>query len=133
MTSPNTASQETDEISLRDLVIKIKEWYQYLAGKWLAFCCVGLIGGAIGFAYAALQKPVYTATLTFALEEEKSGGNGLTGAMGLANSLGIDIGGAGGASSGANLMELMKSRTLIEKALLQPITVAGKTLSLFPG
>ena len=91
----------------------------------------GIIGGAIGVGYAFMQKPTYTASLSFALEDEKSGGGGLSGALGLASSLGIDLGtSAGGAFSGANLIELMKSRKIVEKALLNPITVNGKTQSL---
>jgi hypothetical protein len=89
------------------------------------------LGATIGFVYAYFQKTTYSATLSFALEDEKSGGGGLSGALGLASSLGIDLGtSAGGAFSGANLIELMKSRTLIERALLNPITNEGKTISL---
>ncbi|MEI8129446.1 MAG: Wzz/FepE/Etk N-terminal domain-containing protein [bacterium] len=119
-----------DEISLKEVLIKMKYWCLYLISKWVIILLFGLLGGAIGYYYAFIQKPVYTATLSFALEDEKSGG-GLLGAMGLASSLGIDLGtSAGGAFNGANLIELMKSRTLIERALLNPIIVAGKTSSL---
>lgn len=129
--SKNTPPAEAnDEISLKELILKVKEWVLYLRSKWVIIVFAGILGGAIGYLYASRQKPIYTATLSFALEDEKSGG-GLSGAMGLASSLGIDLGtSAGGAFSGANLIELMKSRTLIERALLNPITVAGKTSSL---
>ena len=121
-----------DEISLKELILKIKEWFLYLKSKWVIILMSGIIGGTIGFTYAFFQKPTYTASLSFALEDEKSGsGIGLSGALGLASSLGIDLGtGAGGAFSGANLIELMKSRTLIERALFNPIIVDGKTFSL---
>ncbi len=119
-----------DEFSLKELILKIKEWYRFLISKWIVLVAAGIIGGAIGVGYAFLQKPTYTANLSFALEDEKSGGGGLSGALGLASSLGIDLGGsAGGAFSGANLLELMKSRNIVEKALLNPITVNGKTQS----
>lgn len=126
---PNT---QNDEISLKELILKIKEWVNYLKTKWVIILSFGIIGAGIGYVYAYLQKPKYTAILTFALEEEKSVGGGLPGAIGLANSLGIDFGGGsgGGAFSGANLMELMKSRTLVEKALLNPITINGQIKSL---
>jgi hypothetical protein len=92
---------------------------------------MGIIGGVIGFTYAFFQKPVYKASLTFAMEDEKSGGGGLSGALGLASSLGIDLGtSAGGAFAGANLIELMKSRKLVDKTLLSPIEVNGKFQSL---
>ena len=120
-----------DEISLKELILKIKDWYRFLLSKWIVLVAAGIIGGAIGVGYAFTQKPTYTASLSFALEDEKSGGGGLSGALGLASSLGIDLGtSAGGAFSGANLIELMKSRNIVEKALLNPITVNGKTQSL---
>ena len=120
-----------DEISLKEIILKSKELAHYLKSKWVVLIVVGIFGAFIGFTYAYFQKPTYTATLSFALEDEKSGNSGLSGALGLASSLGIDLGtSAGGAFSGANLIELMKSRTLVERALLNPITVSGATKSL---
>ena len=122
---------DNDEISLKELVLKIKEWYQFLLTKWRLIILAGIIGGLIGFTYAYFQKPTYKAALTFAMEEEKSGGGGLGGALGLASQFGIDLGSSGGgAFSGANLIELMKSRKLVEKTLLSPIEVDGKAQSL---
>jgi uncharacterized protein involved in exopolysaccharide biosynthesis len=117
------------EISLKELYLKIIELYRFLLTKWFIIVAAGIIGGGIGVGYAFTQKETYTASLSFVLEDEKSGG-GLTGAMGLASSLGIDLGNsAGGAFSGANLIELMKSRNIVEKALLNPIAVDGKIQS----
>ncbi len=127
----NTPQIDNDEISLKELVLKIKEWYQFLLTKWKLIVLAGIIGGLIGFTYAYFQKPIYKAVLTFAMEDEKSGGGGLGGALGLASQFGIDLGSSGGgAFSGANLIELMKSRKLVEKTLLSPITENGKTQSL---
>ena len=127
----NIPATQDDEISLKELILKLKEWTDFLLGKWKLLLLAGILGGAIGVGYAYLQKPVYTATLTYALEDEKSGG-GLSGAMGLASSLGFDLGGGsgGGAFAGSNLMELMHSRSLIEKTLLAPVDIAGKTTNL---
>ncbi len=123
---------EQDEISLKELILKIKQWYRFLFTNWLVIVTAGIIGGAIGIGYAFTQKATYTASLSFALEDEKAGGaGGLSSALGLASSLGIDLGtSAGGAFSGANLIELMKSRRIVEKALLNPIVFNGKTQSL---
>ena len=127
----NTEQFDNDEISLKELVLKIKEWYQFLLTKWRLIILAGIIGGLIGFTYAYFQKPTYKAVLTFAMEEEKSGGGGLGGALGLASQFGIDLGSSGGgAFSGANLIELMKSRKLVEKTLLSPIEVDGNAQSL---
>lgn len=121
---------EQDEISLKELLLKIKDWYRFLLTKWLVIVAAGIIGGSIGVGYAFTQKSTYTASLSFVLEDEKQGVGGMGGALGLASSLGIDLGtSAGGAFSGSNLIELMKSRNIVEKSLLNPITVNGKTQS----
>lgn len=118
-----------DEISLKELIEKLKEWYNYLLSQWRTIVLAGVIGATLGLAYSFIKKPVYTATLTFALEDEKGGGMG--GALGLASSFGIDLGGGGGSIfSGSNLTELFKSRTMVEQTLLTPVTVNGKVISL---
>ena len=111
--------QITDEISLKELIQKLGEWWKYLLSKWLVIVFCAMVGGGIGLLYAFIIKPEYKAVVTFALEDDKQGGGGLSGALGLASSLGIDLGtSAGGAFSGANLIELMKSRKMVQKALL---------------
>ena len=127
----NTNAADADEISLKELIQKINEWVAYLKTKWKIIFLAGVLGAAIGVVYALFQKPTYKAVLTFALEEDKGSGGGLSGAMGLASSFGIDLGSSGGgAFAGSNLMELMKSRLLVEKTLLNPVLVNGKTISL---
>lgn len=127
----NNPATDNDEISLKELVLKIKEWVAYLKTKFLLIVLIGLIGGIMGYTYAYFQKPTYKAVLTFALEEDKGGGGGLGGALGLASSFGIDMGGGGGgAFAGSNLMELMKSRLLVEKTLLNPVVVNKDTISI---
>ncbi|MEO8254205.1 MAG: lipopolysaccharide biosynthesis protein [Flavobacterium sp.] len=126
----NNTSMENDEISLRELIGKAKSWFNYLLSKWKVILVAGIIGASLGITYSLLKKPVYTARLSFALEDEKGGG-GLGGALGLASTLGIDIGGnAGGIFTGSNLTELFKSRSMVEKTLLTPVNVDGKTISL---
>jgi hypothetical protein len=119
-----------DEISLKELLEKGKEWYSYLLLQWKVILVAGVIGAALGLTYSFMKKPVYTATLSFALEDEKGGG-GLGGALGLASSFGIDVGGGGGSVfTGSNLTELFKSRSMVEQTLLSPIIIEGKTVSL---
>lgn len=122
---------EMDEISLKELIEKVKDWCRYLFSHWKIIFVTGLVGALIGLTYSFLKKPVYTATLSFALEDEKSGGGGLGGALGLASSLGLDMGGGGGSIfTGANLTELFKSRAMVEKTLLSPVTIKNKDISL---
>ena len=121
---------ETDEISLKELIQKIKEWIGYLKTQWKIIFGVAALGAIIGFTYASFQKPAYSATTTFVLEEDKGGG-GLSGAMGLASSFGLDLGGGGGGLfTSSNIIELMKSRLVVEKTLLNPVQVGGKEMSL---
>ncbi|WP_304063970.1 Wzz/FepE/Etk N-terminal domain-containing protein [Pedobacter glucosidilyticus] len=119
----NTAE---DEISLKELILKLKEWYLYLLSKWKTILIAGILGGALGLAYALIKKPVYTATTTFVLEEGESGG-GLGAYAGIASMVGIDLGGGGGGIfKGDNILELYKSRKMIQETLLSQDTFAGK-------
>jgi len=121
---------ENDEISLKELIIKIKIWCDYLLTQWKVIIFSIVIGSFLGLAYSFIKKPTYTATLSFALEDEKSGG-GLGGALGLASSFGLDLGGnGGGIFTGANLTELFKSRSMVQKTLLSSVIVNGKVISL---
>ena len=126
-----TVELPEDEISLKDLILKMKEWWRFLLSKWVIILIAGIIGGGLGLTYVWLKKPVYKAQLSFALQDEKAGG-GLSSAMGLASQFGIDLGGggAGGEFSGDNLLELMKSRSMVEKALLTADTINGKRETL---
>ena len=120
---------DNDEISLKELIQKIQEWIAYLKTQWKLIIGIAALGGIIGFVYASFQKPSYLATTTFVLEEDKGGGMG--GAMGLASSFGFDLGGGGGGLfTSSNIIELMKSRLVVEKTLLNPVQIAGKEISL---
>jgi Chain length determinant protein len=126
----NNMETQNDEITLKELLEKAKEWYSYLVSQWKIIVLAGVVGAALGLGYSFMKKPVYTATLSFALEDEKSAG-GISGALGLASSLGFDLGGSGGgAFSGANLTELFKSRSMVEQTLMQPVQVGTDTISL---
>ncbi len=121
---------QNDEITLKELLGKAKEWYAYLRSQWKLIVVAGILGAALGLTYSIIKKPVYTASLTYALEDGKNAGGGLGS---LASSFGFDLGGAGGntgAFAGANLMELFKSRSMVEKALLAPVTQNNTTISL---
>lgn len=121
---------QNDEISLKELIEKGREWFSYLLSQWKVIVLAGMIGAGLGLAYSFSKKPVYTASLSFALEDEKGGG-GLGSALGLASSLGLDLGGGGGSIfTGSNLTELFKSRAMVEQTLLSPVVVDGKTVSL---
>ncbi|MFT6689229.1 MAG: hypothetical protein ACJAX7_002261 [Saprospiraceae bacterium] len=119
---------QSDEISFKELIFKLKEWFDYLVSKWKIIFVVSLIGGLLGLGYSLLQKPTYTASLSFALEEDGGGGGGV---LSLASQFGFDLGtSGGGAFTGSNLIELFKSRSMVEKTLLAPVKDKGKIISL---
>lgn len=112
---------EEDEISLKELIQKMKELFQYFWTFRFWIVLVGLTGGGLGFAYAHFFKEVqYTSKLTFAIEEKSGGGGSL---LGLASQFGVDLGGGGGGSlfSSTNLTSLLKSNRIIQGALLKSI------------
>ena len=63
---------QNDEISLKELIDKAKEWWHYLLSQWKIIVLAGIIGACLGLAYSFIKKPIYTATLSFALEDENT-------------------------------------------------------------
>lgn len=125
-----TNETPNDEISLKELIEKGKEWFAYLLSQWKIIVLAGFVGAVLGLTYSFIKKPVYTATLSFALEAETAGG-GFGGALGLASSFGFDLGGGGSSVfSGSNLTQLFKSRKMVEETLLTPVSLHNKTISL---
>lgn len=119
-----------EELSLKDVVGKARQWGHYLKTQWIKILVIGIVGGAIGYFNSELKKTEYKAVVRFTIESEQSGG-GLSGAMGLASKFGIDVGsGGGGAFTGKNLIELMKSRMLMQKTLLRSVKVDNKDITL---
>lgn len=112
----------TDEISLKDLLQKVGEWWRYLKTQWWKIAIVGFLGGVMGIVYAWMQPINYTAKITFVVEEGKSGTSGLGGLASLAGQFGVDIGGGsgGGLFSGDNILLYFKSPSLAREVLLTP-------------
>lgn len=110
-----------DGLTLKDLILKAKRFTGYLLSFWKLYLVVIVIGIALGYYYASTKKPAYSGTLIFVLEDSKSSGGGLGAYSGIASQFGIDLGGSGasaGLFQGDNIIELLKTRLLIQKALL---------------
>lgn len=128
--TPEPVLPKDSEIVFNDIVKSFNVWKKYLLSKWLIILILGLLGGIIGLLYSWYRRPVYTAEISFALETDKGSG-GLGGALGLASQFGFDLGGSGGgAFTGDNLIVLMQSRSMVEKALLTPVNINGKSQTL---
>ena len=122
-------TQPEQEISLAEIVGKVKEILGYLLKKWVTIVVVGIIGAALGIGYAFLQPVKYVSRLTFVAEENKSAAGGLAA---LAGQFGFDIGGSsgGGVFAGDNILLFLKSESLCRETLLTNYdSVGSQTLA----
>lgn len=121
---------QSSEISLKELIIKIQQVFGILWRKKLVIIVAILIGGLLGVGASFLSRKVYVAELTFVLES--SSDNPLSAYAGLAGQFGIDLGGKSESSifEGDNIIEFLKSRLIVEKALLSPVSLNGKKVTL---
>jgi hypothetical protein len=117
-------------IVLGDVIESVKRFFSYLRSQFVLIAICGLVGLVLPLVYRALQKPAYAASTTFILEEKSATGGGLAG---IASQVGLDLGSLGSGSSlftGDNILDIIKSRVIIEKVLLTPISGnSGKTLA----
>ena len=98
---------------------------RYIKRKKRVVILITTLGILLGIAYSLIKKPVYTASLTFSLQEEtKMSGGGL---LSLASSFGLDMGSSSGIFSGDNIEQVFKSRKILEKTLFQPYPNTSKT------
>lgn len=127
MTDQQIIQTPSDEISLKELIQKLREWFAYLKTQWWKIAIAGIIGGALGFVYAWMQPITYTAKTTFVVEDAKSGPS-LGGLASLAGQFGVDVGGGGGGGliAGDNILLYFKSESLAREVLLSPWDSVGR-------
>ncbi|MDO8992038.1 MAG: lipopolysaccharide biosynthesis protein [Daejeonella sp.] len=115
-----------DELSIKEFVIGIHKWIEFILTKWIIILIIGLTGGLLGFFYANSKRIIYTAETTFVLEEgnNKSGVLGQLG--GIAGLAGINMAQGGGIFQQENIIELYKSRSMIVRTLLSEVVIDGK-------
>ena len=118
----NINDNEYNEITLKQLILKINIWVDFLLSKLKIIIFIGLLGGGFGLVYAMYKPVTYTAKISFILEENKNGSSGLSGLASLAGQFGMDIGGSngGGILSGDNILLYFKSPALAREVLLTP-------------
>ncbi|HEY0897519.1 MAG TPA: Wzz/FepE/Etk N-terminal domain-containing protein [Sphingobacteriaceae bacterium] len=122
--------KHTGEISFIQLLIIVRNFWRFLLSRWIIIGLFALIGALAGIAYALIRSPAYKAELTFAVDEDDNGLLG--GGLALASQLGLTIGtsGKGGAFTGDNLLELMRSRAMMKKTLLTAVKIDGREQTL---
>ncbi len=121
---------EEKEITLVDLIFKIKSTGSFLWKKKFFLFIAVILGGIGGFTYAVYKPVEYKSNVNFILENQSKSGN-LGSLGGIASSFGL----GGFSSEGglfdnqANLMKYLKSETILESVLLSEIENTGKTFA----
>ena len=125
MDNPTT----NDELTFKEIVSRGRGFWEYIVSRRKIIFKAMLVGAVLGFGYSFFKQPVYSASLSFALEDKSSGG---LNSLSIDSPFGIDlVGGAnGGAFSGSNLPELFLSRNMVERTLLSEVVFDKKKISL---
>jgi uncharacterized protein involved in exopolysaccharide biosynthesis len=126
-------SLPNNTVALTDIIASAKNFIKFIQSKLKLLGLLIILGGLFGLVYYFITSPKYQATATF-IVEEKSSGSGLAG---MAGQLGFDIssltGGNAGLFDGDNILEIIKSRNIIESVLLSKVDIAdsanNKTLA----
>lgn len=104
-----------DEITLKDIILKIQEWWSIVWPQKNTIIAASLAIGLVAALYTKfLTKPTYTASYQLFFQEESGG---LSSAMRLASSFGLGGLGGGAASSSATVQEYLTSRSNIAHAM----------------
>ena len=115
-----------DEIQLKDILIKFSEYKVFLLKKKFIIIGLSSLFFVIGVVLAFNSETKYNAELTFVVEED-GGGSSLGAMSGIASQFGFDIGSSSNATfSQSNILELLKSRGVIESTLMQSAKVNDK-------
>ncbi len=111
---------ENEEISLKELILTIKDYFFELLRYWWVFIILGPLFGALMF-WKESQEPItYTSELTFMMDAES--GPSLGAVTGLLTSFGI----GGGDNNVDKMLRLMKSRAIIRESLFEKVKINGK-------
>ncbi len=128
MTDSIKHKQTQNDLSIRKLIMTIKQLWHYLLSKWKIIVICGFSGALVGLGLSFIVKPTYTAHMSFVLLDKSTPSSGLAS---LASSLGfVGLMSGGDAFSGDNLIEIIKSRYAFESTLLSAVEIDGKKESL---
>lgn len=120
--------RQPNEISLADIFTGYKKVIANIRQRWrLILLCV-MVAAVMGLCYSIFVKPKYTAVCTFVLDDNDNGM--LSQYAGLASLAGLELNSGGGIFKGDNILELYKSRSMIERALLSEGQFNGQKLKL---
>jgi len=114
MNAPAVSSVTTGNGHINPVLVQL---IKLALEKWKLLLIVGFLAGIGGIIYAYLQKPKFESRLTFALDAG-SGDGALSAAMNLAARFGLGSSAGQSMFDGDNILEIMKSRRIVEDVLL---------------
>jgi hypothetical protein len=119
-------NNEDKNIQLRSIN---NELIYFIKRKWYLFIIITFFSGIAGFIYAKIKPVKYESRLTFSLDVG-SGEGSLSGTMDIAAQFGLGDGLGNGMFGGDNILEILKSRRIIEQVLLSSHNFENKRLTL---
>lgn len=110
------------KMSLRDIILVIRQYWLYLLRRWYILLAAGLMGALLGFLYFRYTPPKFLASSNFVIEEssQSTGDNSLAAMFGQTNSVGL--------FQGQNLQWLYTTNLMLQKTLMTPIAEGRKEL-----
>ena len=112
--------RSNDEIKLRDILIKLSVYKTYLFNKKFIILAFTVSFFILGITFTKYSDKEYIAELTFVVDNQRSGSGSLGSLSGMASQFGMDIGSQKNTTfSQNNILEFLKSRGVVEEALMQ--------------
>ena len=99
---------ENEEITLKEIFIKIGKYFDFVKSKWKVILVVGFVVGLIMGVLASLEPTIYQEQLTFMMDD--SGGGGQNNGLQVLGSL---FGGKKSASNLDKILRLFESKKII--------------------
>ncbi len=120
---PNPSYYQDDEITLKELILKLQEYWRELWANWLIIGLLALpvLGFFMGKAF--LSPITYPAKLTFMVNEDE--GMRLGGLTSMLGQFGLG-GGGGGKYNLDKIVELARSRQILERVIISKADYKGQ-------
>lgn len=112
------------EVSLRDLILSIKNYSRYILKNWLFIGLMSLLGLAYFIYGFATHKRSFEASITFMVNEDE--GSALGGIASMLGSFGGLLGGAGSEFNLDKILHISTSNRLAEQIVLAPVVINGR-------
>jgi len=114
-----------DKASSKNIIVTVLDYKNEFKKRLLLIISIAIIFSLIGFGFSKLQEDKYKSVLSFIVDDQSEGTN-LSSISGMASQFGIDLGNASSSYSQKDVIQLMKSRLIIERTLNKKDTIGGK-------